>query len=251
MAKTTNWAQKNLTGVYHWAECADWKLYKYESIWDIPISYLEEHGWYAIEVQPFIEIPIQRLIIDKAYSSKGGFNYRNYQLLRIDWDYLLERQARLYASLHWDKEEIQQFHRTTEEWLVERTNYNKERELQQHAEELAQQFGMSVEDVLKIVTAKSPTKNLNQVETPIAPSLPEGYLKGILEKLSNEFFILVDDKDRYKLRSKNLLKEEGEPKGAEPERFIGKEYIFKFSLESPPKSRNAKGWAETLERVIS
>lgn len=253
MPKLKKWSEKTLTGVYHWSQCQDWRLYKYESIWDLPISYLEEHGWYQIETHPLVEIPIQKLEIDKNYSSKGGFNYRSYQLLQIDWEYLLERQARFYASLHWGQEEIAQFHQTSEKWLIERTTYNRERELHERAEELSKQFGMTVEDVMKIITAKSDVKP--EPPKPVllknGKPVPEGRLYGDLEKLSNEFFILVEGKDRYKLHSKNDLKESGEPKGANPDRFIGMQYTFSPNTDFPPKSRNAKGWAENIERVIN
>lgn len=241
--RTIDWSKKRLTGEHHWSECQDWKLHKYGTIWDIPISVLEQSGWYQVEMGVEVTIPIQQLVIDYNYSKKGGFDYSTYQLMAIDWEYLLERQARLYASLHWGNEEIKEFHRTQETWLEERAKFLKEKELERTAETLAEELGYSKDQVLEMLRLKEKT------ETPEGLPKFEEYLEGRLEKLSNEFFIFIEESNsRYKVRNKDLLTKE-EPKGAKAENLIGSIYRFQPNTDNPPKSRQAKGWVDSLVKV--
>lgn len=241
--RSIDWSKKTLTGEHHWSECVDWKLHKYGTIWDIPISVLEQNGWYQVELGVQIRIPIQQLVIDYSYSKKGGFDYSTYQLLLIDWEYLLERQARFYASLHWGVEEISQFHRTQETWLEERARFLKEKELERTAETLAEELGYSKDQVLELLKKKE------QFETPEGLPIFKDYLEGRLEKLSNEFFLHIEaDNSRYKVRSKDVILQ-NEPRGTKPEKLIGSLYRFQPNTENPPKSRQAKGWVDSCVKV--
>lgn len=243
--RKTDWSKKNLTGEYHWTQCMDWKLHKYGTIFDIPVEVLEEAGWYQIEMGVQVTLPIQRLQIDYNYGKRGGQDYSTYQLLTIDWDYLLERQARLYASLSWGNEEIKQFHRTQETWLEERTKVLKEQELFATAKELAEKMGSTSEQVLALLKAQQAEEVIP--EEPNETEQTENI--AVLEKLGNEFFLYSEKLGgRYKIKDKKSITE-AEATGSNPEQFTGLHYAFEYSEDNPPKSRNAKGWVTKLERI--
>lgn len=241
--RRTDFSSKTLTGIHHWSETIDWRLHKFGCIWDLPVSYLEEYGWYQIELGVEVQVPIQKMVISYEKIKKGAFDHSQYQLVKIDWDYLLERQAKFYASLHWGREEIEQYHRTQEGWLEERSAYYKDQEKLRYAQGLAEQMGMSVEQVLALISKQEEDK------TEPVKAKSETSLIGSLEKLSNEFFLYVSDgNQRFKIRDKSLLLEQ-EPKGTKAEDLVDTRYEFEPDYNNPPKSRQSKGWVVSLTRI--
>lgn len=243
------WDEKVCTGTFHWSECTDWRIYKYESIFDIPVSVLEAYGWNQLEFGVTIEIPIQKYESDPSYSSRGGFNHGVFQILKIDWQYLLERQAYQFASLYWEGETIELFFTQFGEWMKERASFYKEIEIKKKAQEIAKQTGMNADDIIKILKAEDPTHKetgsvFNVEEAPKQEIITKSLPVGVLEKLGNEFFIhTLSDNLRYKVGDKRLIP------GDDPTKEVGKEFEFTFSTENPPKSRNAKGWVLSLVQV--
>lgn len=250
--RKTDWSKKHLTGEFHWSDCAEWKIHKYGSIFDIPLEVLDQVGWYQIEIGKSVTLPIQKLDIDSSIGARGGFNYNYYQLLRIDWEYLLERQSRLYASLNWGKEEIKLFHDSQLDWLEDRTNFLKEKELEATATELATRLGVSVEELVERLKSQKEEEEVTEtVEiTPPEPEVPKEPT-GKLEKLGNEYFIYsVKLGGRYKIKDKNILMEHTS-EDVTIEQLIGIEYEFQYDASNPPKSRNAKGWVVSLIPTVS
>lgn len=240
--RSVDWTKKTLTGEYHWTETVDWLLYKYGSVFDIPVRVLEDAGWHQIELGKEVSIPVQHQVINRGYSTNGGFDHKNYQLVRIDWEYLLERQSRFYASLNWGDDEIKQFHKTAEGWLEERTKFLKQLELEKLAEELASKFGKTPEEVLEILKTQEQEKEAPKPE-PTVEEEKETLPTGKLEKLSNEFFIYSEELGgRYKLNKDCFV-------GFSPLDNIGKEFSFTYTTDNPPKSRQAKGWVLSLTPV--
>lgn len=252
MAKTRkSWDQKICTGTYHWSDCTDWRIYKYESIFDIPVSTLESYGWSQLEFGLVLEIPIQKYEVDYSYSTKGGFNHGVYQMLQIDWQYLLERQAYQFASLYWEPDTIQGFFDQFGSWMIERAQYYREKDIRNKATEIAKTTGMSVEDILTILKAQSSTSITQTEDEPEEVIELEPELKdeednlpvGTLEKLGNEFFIYASQSnERYKIKDKNLIP-------GNPKELVGKDFRFTYDPNNPPKSRNAKGWVLTINQI--
>lgn len=111
MPKKLIYEKKKLTGTYHWKEVLDWKFYyigqaRVESLFAIPFEELQSVGLYRVVSDPHAEVkvPVQK---SQVKPGRSGQNYDDYQIICLDYDYLLEWQARFFHTLAGNRNLIQ------------------------------------------------------------------------------------------------------------------------------------------------
>lgn len=235
-----DFSKKEHLGSIDWKLCQDWKILQWGNIFSIPPEELKKYNWGDIGFGLTVEFPIIKSEYD--YSTKGQ-NTKVYYTVKLDWEYLLERQANLFASLGWSKPEIENFLTEQLSWLDKRSQeldkVQKEKSLQEAALQMSQLTGQPLEYWLEKV------KELDKKATIEEPEkVEEDYQKGVIQKLGNEYFIKTEDglwkigqTDKYRTRIGALILTD----------CCGFEYSFKADLKEPaPKSRNALGWVKSI-----
>lgn len=103
MPKRLIYEDKKYTGTYHWTEVVEWAFLtigeaRVETLFSIPFEQLKSLGLYRlVESEKYIEVRVQK----KEYKSdaKKGYDYGNYQIIRLDYEYLLAWQERFLNAL--------------------------------------------------------------------------------------------------------------------------------------------------------
>lgn len=241
MAQWKDYSKKTHLGSVDWRLAKDWKLLYWGDIFSIPPQELKKYNWGEISFGSQIEIPIQRIEFD---SSIKGQNSKVYYTLIIDWDYLLERQASLFGSLGWAKEEIKHFLTEQIDWLDRRSQelekVQKEKALIEAAQQMSDLTGQPLEywinKIKEVEGEKDEPKKLQVKE--------QANYMGVIKKLGNEFFIKTDVglykigvTEKYLTELNGVFLEDAQ------------DSVYPFYPDekiTPPKSRNAKGWVKEI-----
>lgn len=237
MPKTIAWDKKTCMGQLHWSECKDWKLYTAGNvacadIFSIPVWELERLGWYRVYHDQSLEIPVVKAGWKYLDNGKSAPTRDEYWLVEIDWEYFLERRLLDVVSLQLTDEDVTKLHEIETAWLLERKELYRVQQMKTQAEQLAESFGMSAEDLLAFFLKK---------EQDIKNKKKEGVFIGTLTRIGNENFLVTEEGDKYKI-SKELFERDLAPTDE------GKSFEFKPDLANPPKSsRKPKGWATELK----
>lgn len=260
MGRWTDFSKKEHLGSIDWRVAQDWKILQWGSIFTISPDELKKYSWGDLGFGETIEFPIIKSEYDPSVK---GQNSKYYYTVVLDWEYLLERQALLFASLGWGKDEIANFLSQQLEWL-DRRSKDLEKTKQEHsileaAENMSKLTGQSVEYWLeKIKETKEQPKEktevfeefyepMQEVQT-LSPKSSKKDLshlsKGTVVKLGNEYFVETEDgrwkvgtTEKYRTKIGNL----------DLEKCSGFEYHFEPDKETKaPKSRQAKGWVKEL-----
>jgi hypothetical protein len=257
MARTIDYSTKKFTGTYHWTELADTPMTtignaRVGTLWSIPFDKLQELGINRVETEEFIEVLCQIQEWEPYRGKQTKTCYDNYQIVKLDYEYLLEWQARLFNCLNWSSDKVAKFlQKDTLKYIDERMSYLKRREIERQAEKVAEQLGVSKE---KVLAQWFPQQDV--VEPVREEIATQNYLEGTLIKMSNEWFVSVgEEKDLYKVSNKQTLVDVLINQGFETNSMRGEDLIFylnsvvKFQKKEntpPPKSRNAKGWVDSI-----
>ena len=265
MARFIDYSKKQFTGAYHWTELSEEKFTtvgnaRVSSLWNIPFENLQELGISRVETEEHIEIFCQRQEWEEYKGKQTKTCYDNYQIIRLDYEYLLEWQARLFNCLNWSDDKVEKFlQKDTLKYISNRMIYLRRKEIERNAEKLAEQLGIPKEMVLKQLLPPEPF-----VEEPKKEPVPveddgEDYLEGTLIRLSHEWFVSVgEEKHLYKIPNKQMLIDACINQGFETDSMKGEDLVFylnslvKFRKKegaSPPRSRNAKGWVDVIVEV--
>lgn len=241
MAQWKDYSKKTHLGSVDWRLAKDWKLLYWGDIFSIPTTELKKYNWGEISFGVEVEIPVQRIEFDPSIK---GQNNKVYYTVIIDWDYLLERQATLFGSLGWAKEEINNFLTQQIDWLDRRSQelekVQKERAILEAAQQMSDLTGQPLQYwVDKIKEAETQIEDSTPIETKKEPTH-----KGIIKKLGNEFFI-KNDQGLWKIGTTE--KYSTELSDVIPEQAIESEYYFEPDMDTkPPSSRKAKGWVKEI-----
>lgn len=155
MSRSLDYSKKTFTGTFHWTELAEEKFTtvggaRVKSLWNIPFKNLQELGISRVETEEYIEIFCQRQEWEDYNAGHTKTCYDNYQIVRLDYEYLLEWQARLFNALNWSSDKVEKFlQKDTLKYISERMVYLRRKEIDRQAEALSQQLGIPKELVLK------------------------------------------------------------------------------------------------------
>ena len=256
-----NYTSKNFTGEHHWSECIDWKFItvggaRVQTIFNIPFDELQAQGISRVETEEYIQIFAQRLEFEPYRENKTKVNYNNYQIIQLDFDYLLEWQSRFFMCLGWNEEAICRFLQDkTTEYIAQRTTYLKRKETERIAQELAESLGSTPELVMAQLFAG--TMPMPQVTQETQPKNDQDNLLGRLKRLGNEYFLSVDGEsedgkpDLYKVASSMLIEFLDGSWATNLQEYVNCEFVFQVDTEQkPPKSRGAKGWVKSLVTIM-
>lgn len=238
---------KTYTGTYHWTELADEKFItvggsRVSTLWNVPFNDMQQLGIAKLEFEDEIEILCQRQEYEPYRNGKTKLNHNNYQIVKLDFDFLLEWQARFFLMLGWQEEKARQFlSQDTLTYISERIILLRRREIDKQATILAETLGVPKEQILQQMLTIEPVK--------------KDYLEGLLIRLANEYFISVGEtKDLYKLNKPIAIEwlasndyEEADWDGKGFDKYLNNKVQFKpDEKQKPPKSRNAKGWVGSI-----
>lgn len=262
MARFIDYSKKTFTGAFHWTELVDDKFTtvgnaRVSSLFNIPFENLQELGISRIETEDYIEVFCQRQEWTEWRGKQTKTNYDNYQIVRLDYEYLLEWQARLFNCLNWNQDKVEKFlQKDTLEYISNRMIYLRRKEIERNAEKLAEQLGIPKE---KVLAQLLPPEEQPKKEEPIKIEHAIGNtFEGALIKLSNEWFVSVgEDKDLYKVPNKRMLIDWFVNNAYETTDVFNLENYLNTSIKfqkkqgvAPPRSRQAKGWVDVILGVI-
>lgn len=114
MPRKLIYEDKKLTGTYHWSEVIDKKFEticeaRIDSLFSIPFDKLQIIDFYRVVSEPHIEVEVFAQMQEYKIGNNGkkATNYDNYQIIRLDYKYLLEWQARFFKPLGGSRNLIQ------------------------------------------------------------------------------------------------------------------------------------------------
>lgn len=257
MVRQRDFSKKEHLGSVSWKTAKDWRILNWGSVFSIPPEELKKYSWGDLAYGLTIEYPIIKSEYDPTVK---GQNANCYYTVVLDWEYILERQADLFASLSWGREEIKNFLTEQLDWLdrrsVELEKTKQEQSLIEAAESMAKITGQSVDYWMQKIdeTRNQKTDSYEQVHKPCVESKyspnnkPDKDLshlpKGKVNKLGNEYFIETKE-GRWKI---GLTEKYRTNIGSlDLDECLNFDYHFEPDKKtSPPKSRQAKGWVKEL-----
>lgn len=213
----------DLAGSFHWSDWLDTPVRQFNTIWAIPLSAFGDE----IQTEEGLEVPLCK-----------NTNNQEYYLVHFDANYLKERFYREWVeALRWTSSTVRKFFEINEQWIEDRIAYFKKAELMEQAEHLAALDikGRSAEFWYEQIVKMNEDESNDEIDE---------RLEGVLEKLSNEYFICTAEKHRYKVKPDQL--NSSVLPGGNILDLVGCTFKFEADVSNPPKSRQAKGWVTVL-----